>query len=257
MGGDVTSAGEIPAGDSVLAATRRAMASVIGAEERIAARGRDATGPTRDATAVAATVPEQRLVAAAPPSGPRISRISSPCLSDPAGAAYPPGPASFVWLSVHGGAGGSSLARALATRAGGSERGPRGVDLTGCWPDPALGWPSGVVLVCRTNAAGFAAASRFLHEWAAALVPDLQVLALAAVADSPRRLTGPLRARLFELSGAVPRVVSVPWIPAWREAPHAPDAAAAKAASAIATHVHAMTALPPGAQLTTKGNRSC
>ncbi|MGQ0632492.1 MAG: hypothetical protein ACT4P1_15845 [Sporichthyaceae bacterium] len=205
------------------------MASVIAAEERIAARGRDPLAT--------ATVPAQRLVAAPPPAGPRVGRVTTaPPLSAPAGA-YPGGPASFVWLSVHGGAGGSSLARAAAQDNRSAD--PQGMDLTGCWPDPALGWPTAVVLVCRTNAAGFTAASRFLHEWAADLVPDLQVLALAAVADSPRRLTPALRARLFELSGAAPHVVPVPWIGAWRETPHAPDRAAQKSAHQIAAHIAA------------------
>lgn len=205
-----------------------AAAEARGTDER---PGSGPGDPRAEHAAMAPVPAARRAVVAAPaPPGPRLARVSSPCPRSPST------PAAFVWLSVHGGAGGSSLARADAASPG--ERAlAHGVALTGCWPDPATGWPAAVVLVCRTNAAGFTAASRFLQEWAAGLVPDLQVLALAAVADAPRRLPHQLRARLFELSGVAPHIASVPWVEAWRAAPHALDPGASGIAAAIAEHV--------------------
>lgn len=131
----------------------------------------------------------------------------------------------FVWLSVHGGAGATSLALATA----------QGIDLTGAWPDPDLGWSERVVLVCRSNAAGIDRASKFLAEVAAGRVPDLNVVALVVNADAPGRPPKAVRARIHELSGVVPRVLRLDWVSQWRETPYVPNRAASKVAATINT----------------------
>lgn len=129
----------------------------------------------------------------------------------------------LVWLSLHGGAGSTSL----ATVAG------QGVVLDRAWPDPAGGWPARTALVCRTNAAGLAAAGQWLQEWAAGLVADLDLLALVAVADAPPRPSKAIRRRLHELSGAVPRLVTVPWIADWRDNPYTEQSVVTKALAPV------------------------
>lgn len=153
-----------------------------------------------------------------PVAAPRVSGAPIPVVEH-----RPTARASFVWVGAHGGAGISSL----ATVSG------EGLELSQAWPAPALGWPRSVALVCRTSASGLDDAARFLHAWAAHTVPDIDVIALVTVADSPGRLPKTLRTRIHELSGVVPTTLTVPWIPAWRETPRAPHTGPHRTAAAV------------------------
>jgi hypothetical protein len=113
------------------------------------------------------------------------------------------GAASWWWLGVHGGAGVSTLAAFL----------PGGAQAHRRWPDPAHGGPRAVVLVCRTSLAGLERARDAARQWAASDVPAGLLLGGAvAVADAPGRLPRPQAEALRLLSGAVPRLWTVPWI---------------------------------------------
>lgn len=156
-----------------------------------------------------------RVVAAPVPAGSLTAQVEEP----------PAHPATFVWVAAHGGAGVSSLASASEA----------GLALSQRWPAPALGWPRRAVVVCRSNAAGYTAAGRLIQEWASGSVPDqVTVSALVVMADSPVKPTRLLRARLHELSGAVPQVLTVPWIAAWRDTPYSANPAVTKVAAVVA-----------------------
>lgn len=129
-----------------------------------------------------------------------------------------------MWVSAHGGAGSTSLARASGI----------GLDLTGLWPSPPHGWPAHAAVVCRSNAAGLHAGSRLLAEAASGQLGDLDVVALVVVADAPSKLSRSLRTRVRELGGTVREVVHVPWIEAWRDNPYTPERAATAAAATVA-----------------------
>lgn len=156
----------------------------------------------------------------------RLERLAAPPLTQ---APHPRvdltyrGHATWVWLSTHGGAGATSLARSST----------EGIDLHRQWPHPNLGWPMSVVLVARTNARGLDSAGRFLHEWVAGVVPDVNVLALVAMADAPGRTPRAIRSRLHELSGSV-TVLQCPWVDEWRETPDVPAGDVRKIATTIA-----------------------
>jgi len=140
-------------------------------------------------------------------------------------ADHPPaGAGEFVWVGAHGGAGVSSLASASGL----------GLVLSRQWPAPELGWPPHTVLVCRSNAAGYTAAARLIQEWASGSVPGTHLMALVVVADSPTKPTRALKARLHELSGAVPVVLTVPWITTWRETPYTPNPTVTRVAASVA-----------------------
>ncbi|WP_131404677.1 DUF6668 family protein [Aeromicrobium sp. IC_218] len=155
----------------------------------------------------------ERSVAAPVPKRPLTSRVTE----------RPDSIEPFVWVAAHGGAGATSLRQGSGA----------GLDLTGQWPDPELGWPSRVVLVCRSNAAGLDAAGRMLQEWVSRAVPDVRVLAVAVVADAPARPTKLMRARLVELGSIAPRVLNMPWVDQWRDHPYVADPAAAALATRI------------------------
>lgn len=63
---------------------------------------------------------------------------------------------------------------------------------------------------------GLQAAQAAATQWAAGLVPNVEVLGLAIVADAPGRLPRPLRDFARLVGGGVPRTWSVPWIESWR-----------------------------------------
>lgn len=150
---------------------------------------------------------------------PRPSGDATPKVEQPCGTA-----ARFVWVSAHGGAGSTSLARATG----------QGIDLTRRWPAAELGWPTQVALVCRSNAAGLDAAARMVAEAAAGMVPGVEVAVLVVVADAPAKPSRELKTRVHELSGAVREVIQIPWIAAWRDQPYTPDRAASAAAAKVA-----------------------
>ncbi|MFJ9423212.1 DUF6668 family protein [Streptomyces sp. NPDC101249] len=109
------------------------------------------------------------------------------------------------WVSAHGGAGASTLAREFG-----------GTDLGRRWPDPARGEPGRVLLVARTHAAGMRAASRALDALRTEdHPPGVDLVALVLVADAPGRLPITLGRRVRVLRSAT-RVHRLPWVPAWR-----------------------------------------
>jgi len=72
------------------------------------------------------------------------------------------------------------------------------------------------VLVARTNARGLRAAQAAATQWAAGLVPHVEVVGLVLMADAPGRLPKALRDLAQVVGGGVPRVWTVPWIEALR-----------------------------------------
>ncbi len=114
--------------------------------------------------------------------------------------------ADLWWLGAHGGAGETSLA-ALEPRWAAAEHG---------WPRTPATTPTPVVVTVRSNARGLRAAQVAAMQWAAGLVPHVQVVGLVVVADAPGRLPRPLRDLIQLVAGGYPRSWSVPWIEAWR-----------------------------------------
>lgn len=114
--------------------------------------------------------------------------------------------APLWWVGVHGGAGESSLAE-LVPEWQGSGR---------AWPQTPGSGPARVVLVARSNARGLRAAQMASMQWAAGLVPSVEVLGLVVIADAPGRLPRPLRDLMQVVSGGLPRTWNVPWIQSWR-----------------------------------------
>lgn len=110
-----------------------------------------------------------------------------------------------LWIvGAHGGSGESSLAA-----------------LDQDWLPANHSWPrqlgrTVVVLSCRSSAAGLLAAQASATQWAAGLVPDVELLGLVIIADAPGRLPRPLRDLAQLVSGGVPRAWSIPWIESWR-----------------------------------------
>lgn len=110
-----------------------------------------------------------------------------------------------AWVSAHGGAGASTLARTL----GGADVGRR-------WPDPADGEPGEVLLVARTHHAGMRAASQALNALRKGEHPaGVRLVAVVLVADAPGRLPRPLGRQVRVLRSAA-TVHRVPWVPRWR-----------------------------------------
>lgn len=117
--------------------------------------------------------------------------------------------ATWWWLGVHGGAGVTTLATFVSGGAHAHRR----------WPDPGFGGPRIVVLVCRTHLTGLERARDAARQWASSDVPAGLLLGGAvAVADAPGRLTRPQSEALRLLSGAVPRLWTVPWVEELRAA---------------------------------------
>jgi hypothetical protein len=114
--------------------------------------------------------------------------------------------AALWWVGVHGGAGESTLASLI----------PGWQAAEHAWPRTAAPTPARTVLVARSDARGLRAAQDAMRQWAAGLVPSVEVLGLAVMADAPGRLPRSLRELLQVVSGGVPRTWSVPWVDAWR-----------------------------------------
>lgn len=115
---------------------------------------------------------------------------------------YPRTTAAALWfVGVHGGAGESTLA-ALSPSWAAADHG---------WPSTAGSTPA-VALVARTSAHGLRAAQAASTQWAAGLVPHVQLLGLVLIADAPGRFPKALRDLAHVVSGGVPRVWTVPWL---------------------------------------------
>ena len=118
-------------------------------------------------------------------------------------------PADLWWVGVHGGSGESSLAQ-----------------LVPGWRGTGHAWPAAPsdrgrgrgrsVLVARSNVRGLRAAQAAATQWAAGLVPGVDLVGLVVVADAPGRLPRPLRDLHQLVAGGVPRTWTVPWIDSWR-----------------------------------------
>ncbi|MEV8416052.1 DUF6668 family protein [Streptomyces niveus] len=118
---------------------------------------------------------------------------------------------SWWWLGVHGGAGVSSLERAV----------PGGRDAERAWPSGPGNQP--VVLVARATAHGLAAAQNAARQWGSKTVTGVDLLGLVVVADAPGRRPRVLRDTVRLVSGAVPRLWEIPWVEQWRLGePHLP-----------------------------------
>lgn len=114
--------------------------------------------------------------------------------------------AALWWVGAHGGSGESTLAALMP-----------GSQATGhAWPRTPSATPARTVLVARADARGLRAAQDAMRQWAAGLVPSVEVLGLVVMADAPGRVPRSLRDLLQVVSGGVPRTWTVPWVEAWR-----------------------------------------
>lgn len=115
--------------------------------------------------------------------------------------------AELWWVGTHGGAGESTLAGLVPDWRPGE----------GAWPRVSgQSAPARVVLVARSHMSGLKAAQNAAIQWAAGLVPQVELLGLVIVADAPGRLPRPLRDYAQLVAGGVPRVWTVPWVEQWR-----------------------------------------
>lgn len=151
-----------------------------------------------------------------PPTLPRVTGpttpqrgISSPEVKDQLPIYEHEGAAPLWWLGAHGGAGESTLASLV----------PGWVAAGHGWPQTPGAAPSNVVLTARSNMRGLRAAQAAATQWAAGLIPNVNLLGLVILADSPRRLPVPLRQFAHLVSGGVPRTWNLDWVEAWRMEP--------------------------------------
>lgn len=119
-------------------------------------------------------------------------------------------PAELWWVGAHGGAGESSLAALV----------PDWTAAGQAWPKPPGEGPHRAVLVARSHMAGLRAAQAASTQWAAGLVPHVELLGMVVVADAPGRLPRPLREFAKLVGGGVPRTWYVPWMESWRLGDH-------------------------------------
>jgi hypothetical protein len=102
-------------------------------------------------------------------------------------------------VGAHGGAGTSTLAKALGA-----------ADLGREWPADGQ-----VLVVGRTNAGGLQSVSRMLNSIVGDPRQQGRVVAVALVADAPGRLPLALSRRVRVIRSAA-RIYRIPWVPAWR-----------------------------------------
>ncbi|MFI0817280.1 DUF6668 family protein [Streptomyces sp. NPDC021098] len=137
--------------------------------------------------------------------GPVIMESTPEAMNGPAEPSEPVLHQQCAWLSVHGGAGASTLATLLG-----------GVDIGHRWPDVSRGEPHTVLLVARTHSAGLQAVSQTLDVFRRGdQPPGVQVAAVVLVADAPGRLPRALNQRIKIIGSAI-AVHRVPWVAAWR-----------------------------------------
>jgi hypothetical protein len=117
-----------------------------------------------------------------------------------------PVPPTWWWLGCHGGAGVTTLQAALRA----------GEDACRHWPAQTSPARHSVVLVTRSHASGLERAQAVVRQWAAGMVPGVDLLGLVVMADAPGRLPKPLRDLLRLVSAGVPRTWHVPWVEEWR-----------------------------------------
>lgn len=114
-----------------------------------------------------------------------------------------PAGAWWAWRPLHGGAGTSTLSRAV----------PGGIVLA---DDPSEhGWPTlPVIAVTRSHAGGLLAAQRFAAE--IAVTPRVRLLGLVIIADTPGRLPRSLETIIRLINGGYPHVWRAAWVEGWR-----------------------------------------
>lgn len=162
--------------------------------------------PQPVAEAVDAVVESTALPRATGPTAPQLAASPPPpehCLP----VVARPGDSAVVswWLGVHGGAGESALAHL--------DPGTRAADHA--WPQTPNP-PDAVTLVARTTVPGLLAAQRAAIQWAAGLVPHVNLLGLVLIADIKGRLPRPIRDLQQLITGGVPHVWHLPWDEGWR-----------------------------------------
>ena len=116
------------------------------------------------------------------------------------------------WVSVHGGAGESTLAALV----------PGSIDSGGAWPcAPDLEtdeiFPTPVILVARTHVPGLLAAQTALREWASGVVQPVQMLGIVLVEDIPGRPPKVIRDLSKLVAGGAPARWRVSYFHALRE----------------------------------------
>jgi hypothetical protein len=157
------------------------------------------------ATPAAATLAAPSEPALTGPPTPQRG-IPTPDRADQLPTRTQPQTAPLWWLGVHGGAGESTLAALVPDWAGADH----------AWPQQPGPDPARVVLTARSHMRGLRAAQGAATQWAAGLVPHVEVLGLVIVADAPGRIPRPLRDYAHVVAGGVPRTWHLPWIEAWR-----------------------------------------
>ncbi|MGH3095080.1 MAG: DUF6668 family protein [Streptosporangiales bacterium] len=119
--------------------------------------------------------------------------------------------ADVAWwaVGVHGGAGATRLVAAT---------GNGGHDIPQHWPVVPSGRHSlPLLLVARTDLHGLLAAQDAVREWWWKLTPPgFDLAGLVLMSDAPGKLPASLRDLARALSGAVPRLWHIPWVPEWR-----------------------------------------
>ncbi|MDL4772974.1 MULTISPECIES: DUF6668 family protein [Thermomonosporaceae] len=174
------------------------------------ARGYEGTGHEAPPT-MAGTTPQAYRQEEAP-SGGFVAQAVIPADRGPSpqstlGLATYSGQGPDLWLSsCHGGAGTSTLAAFVANSASAGRY----------WPAPLPPGRSRVLLVARSHAAGLQAAQAAVGQWAAGVLPSVQLLGLVVIADAPGKRPKPLSDLVRLIAGGVPRLWELPWVEAFR-----------------------------------------
>ncbi len=108
------------------------------------------------------------------------------------------------WLGAHGGAGTTSLAAATSA-----------IELRQPFPELDAGTKLPVLVACRSNHNGLAAAQHTARLWSQP-ASALTLVGLVVVADAPGRQPKPLRELRFLAGGAYRQVWDVEWFEPWR-----------------------------------------
>ncbi|WP_328643926.1 DUF6668 family protein [Streptomyces canus] len=112
----------------------------------------------------------------------------------------------LTWVGCHGGAGVTTLERAL----------PGGRDGSRMWPTAVPGPSVPVLLVCRSHVSGLMAAQMAVRQWASGSVPGVDLLGLVVVADAPGSMPRPIKDLATLVRGGASRSWLVPWVEPWR-----------------------------------------